>query len=230
MSSSFTEALLSRSKAINLEKRCDGMAGHVRRMLLIVFLCSETKASWLHVKQERITSARKSMTGKNQTKEGEGKASAPHSHLQSKRRKNLHFDTRRGPFHCEKLKNQEDLNELNFSQLVASLGHLYMSLTHSFFFLVKKDGKSRCHVARKKSQSQRQRGHVRDAEGRSAGLPLALNISPCPKKSRKKPASRSVPSLLVETRFTWEPQTVTLQSDTLAGRTNHSFNALSSMQ
>ena len=31
------------------------------------------------------------------------------------------------------------------------------------------------------------------------------------------------------TRFTWEPQSVTMQSDTLAGLTNHGFNALSSM-
>ena len=49
-----------------------------------------------------------------------------------------------------------------------------------------------------------------------------------PKKTRKRPVSKSVPSLLVNTRFTWEPQTVTVQSDTLAALTNHDFNALNS--
>ena len=38
--------------------------------------------------------------------------------------------------------------------------------------------------ARKVSQLS-QHGHVRDAEGRSAGLPLTPNISPCPKKKEK---------------------------------------------
>ena len=33
-----------------------------------------------------------------------------------------------------------------------------------------------------------------------------------PKKIKEKPAPRSVPSLLVETRYTWEPQTVSVPS------------------
>ena len=73
------------------------------------------------------------------------------------------------------------------------------------------DGESSCQVEDEKARDS-QRGHVRDAEGRSARLLLTLNISPCSKKSRKKPAPRSVQSLLVETRFTWKPQTVTVPS------------------
>ena len=62
-----------------------------------------------------------------------------------------------------------------------------------------------------------QQGHVRDAEGRSAGLPLTLNIPPCPKKMEKA-------SIKVSTK----PQSVNVQCDSLAGLTNHKFNALSS--
>ena len=40
---------------------------------------------------------------------------------------------------------------------------------------------------------------MRDAEERSAGLPLTLDIPPCPKRTRRKPETRSVPSLLVRT-------------------------------
>ena len=48
--------------------------------------------------------------------------------------------------------------------------------------------------ARKVSQLS-QHGHVRDVEGRSAGFLLTPNISPCPKKKRKRQASRSAQSL-----------------------------------
>ena len=64
---------------------------------------------------------------------------------------------------------------------------------------------------------------------RSAGLPLTLNIPPCPKYNKEK-ASIEVSTITPgqKTRFTWEPQSVTVQSDSLAGLINHGFNALSS--
>ena len=40
---------------------------------------------------------------------------------------------------------------------------------------------------------------------------------------------QEVPSLRVRTRITWEPHTITVQSDSLADVTNHGFNAPSSM-
>ena len=62
---------------------------------------------------------------------------------------------------------------------------------------------------------------------RSAGLSLTLNIPQCTKKKEKASVKVSK-SLLVKTRFTWEPQSFTVQSDSLAGLTNHGFNVLSS--
>ena len=41
------------------------------------------------------------------------------------------------------------------------------------------------HVEARKVSQQSQYGHVRDAEGRSAGLPLTPTISPCQKKKEK---------------------------------------------
>ena len=148
-----------------------------------------------------------------------------------------------------------------------------------------------------KVSQQRQRGHVRDGEGRSAELTLTLNTSQCTKKKGKasvkvstslkaktcftwkaevsycaiqitgRPdqngfkalSSNAEPSCQVKTRFTWEPQTVTVQIDsgrpdqpTVSTRsapytlhvgaansycatdslavTNHSFNAQTSTQ
>ena len=64
--------------------------------------------------------------------------------------------------------------------------------------------------------------------GRSA-LHLTLNIPPCPSQKKKEKASVKVStSLKVKTRFTWEQRSVTVQSDSLTGLTNHGFNALSS--
>ena len=74
---------------------------------------------------------------------------------------------------------------------------------------------------------QSQQGHVRDAEGRSAGLLLALNIPPCPKKkkNKEKASVKISTSLKIKTRFTWEPQSVTVQSDSLASLTNPQFQS-----
>ena len=51
----------------------------------------------------------------------------------------------------------------------------------------------------------RQQRHVRDAQGRSAGLLLTLNIPPCPPPPKKKEkASVKISTLLkVKTRITW---------------------------
>ena len=59
---------------------------------------------------------------------------------------------------------------------------------HVFFM----DSKSRCNDERSKGQSANW-GHVRDAEGRSAGLPLTLNFPPClPQKKEKASVKVSV--------------------------------------
>ena len=55
-----------------------------------------------------------------------------------------------------------------------------------------------------------QQGHVRDAEERSAGTSPHPQHPAVPKKKRKKPKIRSVPSLLVKTCNTWELQSVTV--------------------
>ena len=52
--------------------------------------------------------------------------------------------------------------------------------------------------------------------------------SPKKKKDKEKASVKVSTSLLVKTRFTWEPQSVTVQSNSLAGLTNHGFDALSS--
>ena len=44
-------------------------------------------------------------------------------------------------------------------------------------------------------QGQGQRVHVRDAEGKSARLPITINISPCPKKKNKEKASIKVSTI-----------------------------------
>ena len=51
---------------------------------------------------------------------------------------------------------------------------------------------------------------MRDAEGRSAGLPLTLNIPPClhQKKKKGRASVKVSTSHKVKTRFTWESQSV----------------------
>ena len=82
----------------------------VRGSRALFFLC---KTPWLHVKQEHIT--RKSVTGK--IKEGQGKTSAPPSHLQPKRRRPF-ISTRAGDPCLPKTHKPGNLNELNFFSLL----------------------------------------------------------------------------------------------------------------
>ena len=77
-----------------------------------------------------------------------------------------------------------------------------------------------------KVSQQRQLGHVRDAEERSAGLRLA----PTPrgatqKKTRKKSKRQS--QYKAKIRFTWEPQSVTVQSN--SWQTRHQRTCIGSM-
>ena len=92
---------------------------------------------------------------------------------------------------------------------------------HPLFFLL--DSKSGSHRSEGKADSYVSRGTVRDAEGRSAGLPLTVNIPPCLPKKKEKASVKISTSLNFKTRFTWEPQSVTVQSDSLAGLTNPQF-------
>ena len=87
-----------------------------------------------------------------------------------------------------------------------------------FFFL---DSESRSHTSEGKSDSYVSRGTCEMLRG-------VLQDFPSPSTSRRaltqKKENASVKistSLKVKTRFTWEPQSVTVQSDSLAGLTNH---------
>ena len=59
---------------------------------------------------------------------------------------------------------------------------------------------------------------MRDAEEKTAGLPLTQHPAvPKKKKNKEKASVKISTSLKVKTCFTWEPQSVTVQSDSLAG-------------
>ena len=74
-------------------------------------------------------------------------------------------------------------------------------------------------LSKEKVSHRSQQGHVRDAEGRSAGRPLTLTSRRVQRKSQRQ-GQYIAPG---QTRFTWEPQSVTVQSDSLAGLTNPRF-------
>ena len=83
---------------------------------------------------------------------------------------------------------------------------------HSFRSTIFLTASQKVTLSERKVSHLSQQEHVGgDADGRSARLLLTLNIPPCPKK-REKASVKVSTSLLVRTRFTWEPQSVTVQT------------------
>ena len=88
------------------------------------------------------------------------------------------------------------------------------------FFL---NSKSRCNVSEGKVSQLGQEDHARDAEGRSAGLLLALNIPPCPKKQGKSQRQDQCHRSWSKHASRWSRSQLPCNP-----MTNHEFDALSS--
>ena len=93
-------------------------------------------------------------------------------------------------------------------------------LQTSLFFW---DSKSGSHTSEGKSDSNVSRGTCEMLRGSLQDFPSPSTSRRAPQKKKEKVSVKISTSLKVKTRFTWEPQSVTVQSDSLTGLTNPQF-------